>query len=123
MEDGKVWSAELIEACARVQAAMEELRDLDFEVATGNHILPPPVRERTLAILAKTNPGLAAKLRAGDGLPDRFTYRAIATLKERLVRSGALVNLDMYAAWGVDVSKPGGPELLALLQRVEKFVG
>ena len=111
------WKPEVIEAAAQVQAALELLRDLDPDVANGNHILPPPVRERCLALIAERNPRLAAKIRAGDDIPPerRFTYRALAELKQKLIRSGALRDLSAHAAWGVDMERPGGRALLELM--------
>lgn len=118
------WKPELIEQAARAQAEMLLLRDLDPDVANGNHILPPPVRERALELIARRNPALAGKIRSGDTIPAsaRFSYRALAELKQKLIRSGALVDLSESAAWGVDVDKPGGRELLALLQVADKLL-
>jgi hypothetical protein len=124
MSEEKEWSPQLIEASARCQAEVELLRDLDPDVANGNHVLPPPVRERCLAIIAQRNPKLAARIRSGDTIPPerRFSYRELVELKPRLIRAGALVNLESYAAWGVDVDKPGGRELLALMERASKLL-
>lgn len=113
----------MLEACAQVQAHMMLLRDLAPDVANGNSLLPPPVGERALEIVAGLNPKLAAKLRSGEGIPkeQRFSYRALVELKAKLIRSGALVNLDLDAGWGIDVSKAGGAEMLAVMRIADKL--
>lgn len=117
------WKPELIEAAAQVQAALELLRDLDPDVANGNHILPPPVRERCLELIAAKNPALAKKLRTGGGIPEsaRFSYRSLAELKAKLLRAGALVEMSEAACWGVDEKRPGGRALLELMRVAENL--
>lgn len=112
-----------MEACAQVQAHMMILRDLAPDVANGNALLPPPVGERALEIVAKVNPKLAAKLRSGEGIPQdqRFSYRELVELKAKLVRSGALVSLDLDAGWGIDDTKAGGAEMLAVMRVARKL--